>query len=278
MPWCACSNLPRCRDGRPGERPLLVPEQLALDQLARHRRAVQRDERPATPRAPFVQRARDQLLARARLAQDADARLAGRDALHLRHHPPHRLARVHDLVLADALPQLPILLLQPLQLEDVVHRQQQLVGGERLLQEIDGAEPRRPHRHLDIRLPGDHHHRQRDARVAEVFEQRQAVLARHHHVATSSCRTAATSASSSARAALSHTVASWPASRKARASDASVFWSSSTIKRCAIASSIRNVVPLPGSLSTESAFMIAHYDCTIARPSPCRASWSCSTA
>src|ERR1700736_4935558 len=37
-----------------------------------------------------------------------------------------------------------------------------------------------------------------------------------------------------ARAALSHTVASWPAIRKARASEASVFASSSTMRRCAI--------------------------------------------
>ena len=41
-------------------------------------------------------------------------------------------------------------------------------------------------------------------------------------------------ASSSAFAALSHTVASWPANRKARDSDASVLASSSTIKRCAL--------------------------------------------
>ena len=41
-------------------------------------------------------------------------------------------------------------------------------------------------------------------------------------------------ASSSALAALSQTVASWPARRKARESDASVFASSSTISNCAL--------------------------------------------
>src|SRR5215469_16554323 len=40
--------------------------------------------------------------------------------------------------------------------------------------------------------------------------------------------------SSSARAALSHTVASWPAMRKARASEPSVLASSSMMSRCAI--------------------------------------------
>jgi hypothetical protein len=67
-------------------------------------------------------------------------------------------------------------------------------------------------------------------------------------------------ASSRAFAALSQTVASCPASRKARASEASVLASSSTIKRFAFSvnyspvsrsgSSITKVVPRPGSLST----------------------------
>ena len=76
-------------------------------------------------------------------------------------------------------------------------------------------------------------------------------------------------------AALSHTVASCPARRKARASEASVFASSSTISSCALVDitpqelmtevnicggfagcgerrgrSMRNVVPWPGVLST----------------------------
>jgi hypothetical protein len=173
------ADVPR---GRAGERSLFVPEQLRFDQLARHRGAVQRDERPVAPRAALVQRARNQLFPRARLAHDADPRFAGRHAVHLRHHAPHGLARVDDGVLAHALPQLAVLVLQPLQLEDVVHGEEKFVRGKRFFEEIDGAQPRGAHRHLDAGLSGNHHHRQRDPQVAQVFEQRQAVLAGHHHV------------------------------------------------------------------------------------------------
>ncbi len=61
-------ELPAVTRRCPSERSLLVPEQLALDQLARHRRAVQRDERFFAPRAAVVNRTRDQFLARSRLA------------------------------------------------------------------------------------------------------------------------------------------------------------------------------------------------------------------
>ncbi len=94
-----------------------------------------------------------------------------------------RFAGVDDFVLADALAQVSILVFQPLELEDVVHGEQQLVGGERLLQEIERAQPGGANRHFDIRLPADHHHGQRDAEGAQVFEQREAVLARHDDVA-----------------------------------------------------------------------------------------------
>jgi len=59
-----------------------------------------------------MQGARDQLLAGAGFAQDADAGFAGRHTVHLRHDELHALARVHDLVLADALAQVAILVLQ----------------------------------------------------------------------------------------------------------------------------------------------------------------------
>jgi hypothetical protein len=166
-----------------GEAAFFVAEQFAFDQLGGHGGAVQGDERPAFARAALMQGARDQLLAGAGFAQDADARFAGRHAVHLRHDALHALAGVHDLVLADALAQVAILVFQALQLEDVVHGEQQLVGGERLLQEIERAQAGGAHRHFDIGLPADHHHGQRDAERAQVFEQREAVLARHDDVA-----------------------------------------------------------------------------------------------
>ena len=57
---------------RAGEGALLVAEQLALDQLARDRGHVDRDERPGAALAEIVQRAGDQLLAGAALAGDHD--------------------------------------------------------------------------------------------------------------------------------------------------------------------------------------------------------------
>src|SRR5208337_1537136 len=55
---------------RSAERAALVSEQLALDQVPRYRRTVQRDERRPWLRAAFVNRVGHQLLARAALADD----------------------------------------------------------------------------------------------------------------------------------------------------------------------------------------------------------------
>src|SRR6185295_11296167 len=62
-----------------GESSLLVPEQLALQQILGDGAAVDRDERRATPRASAMERARDELLARAALARDEDRGLVVRD-------------------------------------------------------------------------------------------------------------------------------------------------------------------------------------------------------
>ena len=56
-----------------GEGAALVPEQLALEELGRQRRAVHLDERPVAPRRPLVDGARDQLLADAALAANQHA-------------------------------------------------------------------------------------------------------------------------------------------------------------------------------------------------------------
>ena len=63
-----------------GERPPLVPEELALEERLRERRAVHRHERALRARAVVVERARDHLLARAALAPEEHRRAARRDA------------------------------------------------------------------------------------------------------------------------------------------------------------------------------------------------------
>src|SRR5262249_29203763 len=55
---------------RAGECAAAVAEELAFDELARERRAVERDERPASDRAVLVNEARDDFLACAGLAAD----------------------------------------------------------------------------------------------------------------------------------------------------------------------------------------------------------------
>ncbi len=154
-----------------GERALLVPEKLGFDQLGRHGGAIQGDEGPVAARAALVQGAGDQLLPGPGFAQNADPRFAGGYAVHLSHEAQHHPARVDDFVLADPLAQIAVLVFQALELEDVADREQEFIGGERLLQEIHRAEPRSAHRHFDVGLSGDHYARQGNPEIAKVFEQ-----------------------------------------------------------------------------------------------------------
>ena len=178
VPRCACSNFPTCARGRSSKRSLLVPEQLRFHQLGGNRRAVQRNKRSGVPRAFFVERARDQFLARARFAANAHARLARRHLFDLRHHLAHRRAGPDDVVRPSRCFSSRFSSSSRFRRSGVLNGQQQLVGGDRLLEKIDGAEPRGAYRHLDGRLPGHHHDRRRDADRLQVFEQRDAVLAR----------------------------------------------------------------------------------------------------
>ena len=72
--------------GRAGERALLVAEQLALEQRLRQRPAVHGDERLVAPRTEPMDRARDELLARAALALDEHRARHRRDLLDLHEH------------------------------------------------------------------------------------------------------------------------------------------------------------------------------------------------
>jgi hypothetical protein len=62
---------------RPAERAPLVAEELALDEIARQRRAVQRDERRLRLRPAFVDGSRHELLAGAALADDENRAARG---------------------------------------------------------------------------------------------------------------------------------------------------------------------------------------------------------
>src|SRR5947199_180246 len=92
-------ELALARRDRPCEGALLVTEELALDQLARERRAVHLDERLRAPRAVVVERVGDQLLPRAARAADEDRQIRVR---HLADHVEHAL---HRRALADQAPE-----------------------------------------------------------------------------------------------------------------------------------------------------------------------------
>src|SRR5207253_5438298 len=69
------------RRGRAGERALLVPEQLRLDERPRDRAAVDDDERLVLALGQGMDRLRDQIFSGAGLAFDEHRRLGRRDAL-----------------------------------------------------------------------------------------------------------------------------------------------------------------------------------------------------
>src|SRR5262245_18018118 len=72
--------------GRAREGAALVPEQFALEQRGRQRRAIDRDERRGRACAKVVNGARDAFLARPRFAVDEYDRVRGRDGLDTSQH------------------------------------------------------------------------------------------------------------------------------------------------------------------------------------------------
>src|SRR4029077_4722531 len=89
-----------------GEAPFPVPEELALEEPARSRLEVERDERPSLPRRVPMNRARDELLARPALAQDEDARVGRSGLLELLDDAPHLGRGADDPLEAVARPEL----------------------------------------------------------------------------------------------------------------------------------------------------------------------------
>src|SRR2546421_904168 len=97
-----------------------------------------------------MQSTRYQLLAGASLAQDAHARFARGYTFHLRHDALHSLALPHDFVFAETALEVAILTLQTAEFERVLDGEQEFVGRNRFFQEIEGAQSRGAHRHLDV--------------------------------------------------------------------------------------------------------------------------------
>ena len=166
-----------------GERALLVPEQLALDQFARDRRHVDGDERPALALAEIVQRLGDQLLAGAGLAGDQDGQVGihqprddAVDLLHRRGATDDRQLFLRQVGLAWGRN-------SPLPADQgALHRRHQIADVERLGQIFESAALGRPDSGEQRVLCAHHDHRQAWSQGADAWQKVQRVLVRQGNV------------------------------------------------------------------------------------------------
>ena len=84
--------------------------------------------------------------------------------------------------LLEARAQRRVLALEPRVLEGAADRDQDLLEGQRLLDEVVGAQPRRPHGRLDRAVARDHHHDRLGARPLDLGEGLEAVHPIHPDV------------------------------------------------------------------------------------------------
>ena len=160
VPPSALSNVPRRSATAPVKAPFTWPNISLSIELRRHRRAVHLHERPVAPGREGVDRAGHQLLARAPLARDHDARPRGRHHVHELVDALHRLGAAHHPVPgavrpAPAGPLVAARHGREHPVEDVVEP----LPGDRLLEVLRGAEPHRLHRVRHAAVARDHDHR-----------------------------------------------------------------------------------------------------------------------
>ncbi len=165
-----------------------VPEQLALEQVLRQRRAVDGHERPVAARALIVDGARDQLLAGSALAEEQHRGVGG----------GHRRDEAEDVTnarrLADDAAQMAGACQLALELAGMSAQaamrnrsldgeQEQVGHGKGLLDIIVGPEPHGIYRRLHGGVAGHDDHRQLQRALAELCQQAQAVqIAGHDQV------------------------------------------------------------------------------------------------
>jgi hypothetical protein len=167
------------------ERASFVSEQLALDQLAGDRGAVDAHEGPALAQGEPVDRAAHELFARPALTEDEHARARRRHPLELAVEPLHGRALADHLVaLLDLRGQPHHLAREPRGVELVLHADEHALAAHGLLEEVARAELDRLHRVVDRRVTAHHDHRQLARRVvlADALEQIEAAHARQHQI------------------------------------------------------------------------------------------------
>src|SRR3990170_8057497 len=138
-----CLEEAQATEGGPGERPLLVAEQLALDEGLRDRGAAQRYKRSLPARAVPVDGPGDELLPGPALPDEQDGGVAAGDLLDLLEDLLHAKVAAHNpfdaKTLLQLLSQKPILLAQLDTLKGPPDSEQNLFPLDRLGQVVEGA-------------------------------------------------------------------------------------------------------------------------------------------
>ena len=155
---------------------VLAAEELGLEPIGVHRRAVDRDKRPLCPPRARMEKPPDDLFAGAGQARNQHAAAGRRDAVDLLAKLVCRVRRT-DKIKVAARAQLQLLVLAPERraFDRPRDQQQQPVGLERLFDKIVGADPDRLDRGLDRAVAADHHHRHRRDVGAELAQDLDAV-------------------------------------------------------------------------------------------------------
>src|SRR6266404_5230597 len=137
-------------DGRAGERSLFVAKEFRFDQFRGNSRAIQRDEWMLVARRFLMDGARNEFLASAGLAKNANARFTRRYAFNLRDEFFYRWAGAHKFMLSQPVTQLAVFFFKPREVQGIFNGDEQFLRRERFFQKIKRAEFGGLHRHFNI--------------------------------------------------------------------------------------------------------------------------------
>ena len=162
MPPSAISILPLRRYCAPVKAPFSWPNSSLSSRLSGRAPQLTATIGEVPPLAVGVNRAGDDLLAGAALAQDQHRGVGLGHVLDQLQHLPHRRAVADDLVdghqLVDRLAELRVLLAEPPLLQGPQDQMAEFVGIDRLGDVVEGALLQGPHRRVDRGEGGDHDH------------------------------------------------------------------------------------------------------------------------
>ena len=176
----------RARVDGAGERPLLVAEQLALEEGLGERRAGHLDEGLVAPRAVLVERLGEELLPGAALSEEQDRGRGGGHLTDRLEHRQHLRALAHEIVeavlLLEPLAQGASLLEQALPVQGLLEHDLELIDVDRLGEVVLGSELHGLDRGLHRAVGGHEDDHRLGADLLDLREELEAVHARHPEV------------------------------------------------------------------------------------------------